>query len=415
MILLLLLFQCSAYKAGDVSGPLCPDLCGPKNSIHFGNCLSTVPDKKIYNGEWQGKEVILKINMSWFEEFEKRQKITDLAAVSSFQEDVSSRVKTLFGDCSHCNKLVFRLLSLGDGDGDETISASEARTFISLLQLVEPMMLMVLNESKHTVDFFGYCGGLYVVEKVSFVASDVFGNTWELIELSLLPDVFEPLQKLLNDYGNRAMNLVGSSLLKMARNLGYARTVAKCPVIGASFQVYINNRRKKFDFAYSLLDATLDTSSTPYGLAQSCDVHLGNYGITTTSTVKLIDLDLMYPHVFLRTLLEQKKCVSDWDCFVGHFDFCWSTCDKTKGTCKTLLGIQDLHMVCEGVFPLLFRHPNYLEPTDHNMTRLKRAMRKLAVFCSEIPVVYSSAELRRNILIVKKRLKSVDMMVANEY
>lgn len=82
------------------------------------------------------------------------------------------------------------------------------------------MMLMVLNESKHTVDFFGYCGGLYVVEKVSFVASDVFGNTWELIDLSLLPDVFEPLQKLLNDYGNRAMNLVGFSLLKMARNLG---------------------------------------------------------------------------------------------------------------------------------------------------------------------------------------------------
>ena len=103
--------------------------------------------------------------------------------------------------------------------------------------------------------------------------------------------------------------------------------------------MYINNRRKKFDFAYSLLDATLDTSSTPYGLAQSCDVHLGNYGITTTSTVKLIDLDLMYPHVFLRTLLEQKKCVSDWDCFVGRSDFCWSTCDKTKGTCKTLLGI----------------------------------------------------------------------------
>ena len=35
----------------------------------------------------------------------------------------------------------------------------------------------------------------------------------------------------------------------------------------------------------------------------------------------------------------RKKCVSDWDCFVGRFDFCWSTCDKTKGTCKTLLGI----------------------------------------------------------------------------
>ena len=49
------------------------------------------------------------------------------------------------------------------------------------------------------------------------------------------------------------------------------------------------------------------------------------------------------------------------------------------------------------------------------MTRLKRVIRKLAVFCSEIPVVYSSAELWRNILTVKKRLKSVDMIVANEY
>ncbi|PFX24634.1 Protein FAM69A [Stylophora pistillata] len=406
--------KCSAYKAGHVSGPLCPDLCSSQSIFHLGNCLSTVPDKKIYNGEWQGEKVIFKINMSWFEEFERRQIIADISVVSSYQEDVSSRVKALFGDCSHCNKLVSRLLLLGDGDGDKTISASEGRTFISLLQLVEPMMLMVLNESKHTVDFFGYCGGLYAVEEVSFVASDVFGDTWELTELSLFPDVFEPKQKVFNDLSSRAMKFVGSSLLKMAGNFGYASTVAKCPIISAFFHVYINSIRKKFDFAYSLLDATLDVSTSRYGLTQLCDVHLGNYGITTTSTVKLLDLDLMYPHVFLRTLLEQKKCVSDWDCFVGRFDFCWSTCDKTKGTCKSLLGIQDLHMVCEGVFPQLFKSPNYLEPTGHNMTCLERVMRKLAVFCSKIPVVYSSEELQRNILTVKKRLKSVYVMVANE-
>ncbi|XP_022792242.1 uncharacterized protein LOC111331401 [Stylophora pistillata] len=250
---------CSAYEVGHVSGPLCPDLCGSQSTFHLGNCLSTVPDKKIYNGEWQGKKIIFKINMSWFEEFERSQRIADISVVSSYQEDVSSR----------------------------------------------------------------------------------------------------------------------------------------------------------FDFAYSLLDATLDVSTSPYGLTQLCDVHLGNYGITTTSTVKLLDLDLMYPHVFLRTLLEQKKCVSDWDCFVGHSD-CWSTCDKTKGICKSLLGIQDLHMVCEGVFPQLFKNPNYLNPTGHNMTCLERAMRKLFVFCSKIPVVYSREELRRNILAVKKRLKAVDIMVANE-
>lgn len=30
-------------------------------------------------------------------------------------------------------------------------------------------MLIVLNESKYFVDFYGYCGGLYVVEKFLFV------------------------------------------------------------------------------------------------------------------------------------------------------------------------------------------------------------------------------------------------------
>ena len=390
-----------------MSGPLCSNLC-TQNNIHLDKCLTTVPDKKIYDGEWLGRKIILKVNMSWFEEFETLQKITDTEAVSSYQNHVSSRVKTLFGDCSHCSKLVSRLLSLGDGDGDEAISASEARTFISLLQHVEPMMLMTLNESKHTVDFYGYCGGLYVVEKLPFVASHVFGDRWELLDLSFLPDVFEPLQKLFNEYSGKVLNFASSSVLNMATIFNNAFTVAECPIFSTFFQVYATSKREKFDFAYSLLEATLDVSITPYGLTQSCDVHLGNYGITNTSTVKLIDLDLLYPHVFLRSLLEQKKCVSHWDCFVGRFDFCWSTCDKIKGTCKSLLGIQDLHMVCEGLLPLIFRNPNYLEPTGHNTTCLERAIRKLGVFCSKMPVVYSIKELRRNILIVKKRLKSIE-------
>ena len=396
-----------------MSGPLCSNLC-TQNNIHLDKCLTTVPDKKIYDGEWLGRKIILKVNMSWFEEFDKLQKITDTEAVSSYQNLVSSRVKTLFGDCSHCSKLVSRLLSLGDGDGDEAISASEARTFISLLQHVEPMMLMTLNESKHTVDFYGYCGGLYVVEKLPFVASHVFGDRWELLDLSFLPDVFEPLQKLFNEYSGKLLNFAASSVLNMATIFNNALTVAKCPIFSTFFQVYASSKREKFDFAYSLLEATLDVSITPYGLTQSCDVHLGNYGITNMSTVKLIDLDLLYPHIFLRSLLEQTKCVSHWDCFVGRFDFCWSTCDKIKGTCKSLLGIQDLHMVCEGLLPLIFRNPNYLEPTSHNTTCLERAIGKLGVFCSKMPVVYSIEELRRNILIVKKRLKSIEVNLVKD-
>lgn len=89
----LLLFQCSAYKEGQVSGPLCSDLC-EQNNIHLGKCLSLVTEKKVYDGAWQGREVILKVNERWFMEFQELQKKTDSDLTSSFQNDVVFWVET---------------------------------------------------------------------------------------------------------------------------------------------------------------------------------------------------------------------------------------------------------------------------------------------------------------------------------
>ena len=391
-----------------MTGPLCSDLCQQSN-IHLGKCLTTVPDKKIYDGTWHGQNIILKFNMSWFEEFQERQKVTDSDVVSSYQNDVSSRVNTLFGVCTQCKKLASRLVLLGDGNSDGSVTAAEARTFISLLQHIEPMMLMTLNESKHTVDFYGYCGGLYMVEKLPLVASDLFGDNWELIELPFLPDAFEkPIKGMFNHYGGKIVNFAVFSLSYISMIFSDTLTFSELSIF-SPFQAHVSSIREMFDFAYSILDATLDVSVTAYGLTQSCDLHLGNYGITNTSTVKLIYVDLLYPHVFLRTLLEQKKCVSDLDCFVGRFDYCWSDCDTKTGTCKTLLGLQDIHMICEGLFPNIFRSPSILHPKGYNFTCLERAIQKLGRFCSKLPVVYSVKELRNNLLTLKKRLKSIEL------
>ena len=391
-----------------MSGPLCSDLC-KQNNIHLGKCLTTVPDKKIYDGTWHGKSVILKVNMSWFEKFQERLKITDSDVASSYQNDVSSRVNTLFGNCTQCNKLAFRLLSFGDGNSDGSVTAAEARTFISLLQHIEPMMLMTLNESKHTVDFYGYCGGLYMVEKMPFVASNMFRDTWEFVDLAFLPDGFEPLANLFNDILGKVLNAAAIYFLYISTIFDNVLTVTNYPMFSTFLQVHNTSRGEKFDFAYSVLDAALDVSVTPYGLTQSCDLHPGNYGITNTSTVKLIDLDLTYPHVLLQILLKQKKCVSDLDCFVGSSESCWSDCDTMTGTCKSLLGLQDIHIICEGLFPIIFRHPNILDPISYNITCLKKAIRNLGVLCSKLPVVYSERELRHNILAVKRRLKSIEL------
>lgn len=368
-----------------------------------------MPDKKIYDGTWHGQNIILKFNMSWFEEFQERQKVTDSDVVSSYQNDVSSRVNTLFGDCTQCKKLASRLVLLGDGNSDGSVTAAEARTFISLLQHIEPMMLMTLNESKHTVDFYGYCGGLYMVEKLPLVASDLFGDNWELIELPFLPDAFEkPIKGMFNHYGGKIVNFAVFSLSYISMIFSDTLTFSELSIF-SPFQAHVSSIREMFDFAYSILDATLDVSVTAYGLTQSCDLHLGNYGITNTSTVKLIDLDLTYPHVLLQTLLKQKKCVSDLECFVGSSESCWSDCDTKTGTCKSLLGLQDVHTICEGLFPIIFRHPNMLDPMSYNITCLNKAITYLGMLCSKLPVVYSERELRYNILAVKRGLKSIEL------
>ena len=408
MIPLLLLFQCSAYKAGNVSGPPCSDLC-ERNHIHLGQCLSTVPEKKIYDGDWEGKQVILKVNMSWFEEFEKRQNIADNDAVVWYKNDVQSRVRTLFGDCPRCSELTSVLLSLGDGDGDGSVTSTEARTFVSLLQHIEPMMLIALNKSKHTVDFYGYCGGLYALEKVPVIASKVFLDIWELLDLSFLPDAFEPVQDLINYVGGRILNALAFSFHYSSSILNNTLAFTKNPNPGSLFLIHVPSVRERFEFAYSMLDATLDVSDNRYGLVQSCDGHLGNYGITSNAVVKIIDLDLTYPHVFLRSLLEQKNCLCDFDCWTGNSDICCSTCNTSTGTCSFLMQFQDLHIVCEDLFPVIFtRSTGILEPQEYNNTYLRKAIRKLSLFCSKLPVVYSIQELRRNILAVKKKLRSIE-------
>ena len=390
-----------------MSGSLCSDLC-EQNNFHLGRCLSTVPEKKIYDADWKGREVILKVNMSWFEEFAKRQNITDNDAVILYKNDISFRVRTLFGDCPRCSELTSVLMSFGDGNSDGTITGSEARTFISLLQHIEPMMLMALNGSKHTVDFYGYCGGLYAVEEMPYVASKVFLDTWELLDLCL-PDFLLPLQEKLNYFAENLLHAATFYVQYAASILSDTLSWTKYPIFYSFFGMRVSRKHDKFKFAYSMLDATLDVSDKAYGLVQSCDGHLENYGITNESVVKIIDFDLMYPYAFIKTILEQKKCASDSECWAGNNRFCLSTCDANTGSCTSLMRFQDLHLICEVLFPAIFSDTNILEPPTFNRTYLTRAISKLGVFCSKLPVVYSVEELRHYTVVVKKKLSSIEM------
>lgn len=390
-----------------MSGPLCSDLC-EQNNIRLGKCLSSVIEKKVYDGAWQGREIILKTNERWFMEFKELQKKTDNDLMSSFQNDVLFWVETMFGNCSQCSTLEEKLTSYADSNHNGIITASEARTFVSLMYQQEAFMLMALNESKHSLDFYGYCGGLYVIEKVPLIASSVFGEKWELSEVSILPDLFEPVEEMSRIWGKKILECA-FSIPHVYSILNEALTLTKNLIFSIFFQEYIPSQKKKFDFLYSLLDATLSLSSNPYGLLQSCDMHLGNFGITNDSVVKFIDLDFTYPAVFLRTLLEQKQCASDEDCWVGTMEDCHSSCDITTNTCSSMVHKQDLVNICETHIPFVFRRSSILsELTGNSSTALRKALAKLAMFCRALSVAYSAEQLRHDILTVKEKLRTVE-------
>lgn len=401
---------CSAYNEGQVSGPLCPDLC-EQNNIQFDKCLSTVIEKSVYDGEWRGKQVILKMKMDWFELFEKEQK-TDI--LSSYPDYISFRVETLFGSCPQCDKLKSRLLKLCDSNCDGIITISEVRTFVSLLRLLEPMMLITLNESQHSVDFYGYCGGLYVLEKMPFIASQVFGEKWELRELSLLPDMFEPLEEFLRIFAEKIVNSA-FTIPYLSTIISDVLTLTKYHIFSVFFQTYVPSDKEKFEFLYSILDATLGVSNGSYGVLQSCDLHLGNYGFTDNSVVKVIDFDHTYPVTHLGTIFEQRQCASDDDCWVGNLNDCQSSCNTSTGTCEAVVWRHDLINICESQLPFVFRSPVTLLKAGQNTTCLKKAIKKLVLFCQQMPGIQSFQQLREAVLEVKGKLQYIESSCVRQW
>ena len=390
--------------AGDVSGSICKDLCVHEN-FHFAECLSTVPAKKIFGAIWREREVVVKINMSWFEGLEKRQEFAKGKEVKSYENDISTRVRALFGDCARCGELVSFLVSIGDSDNDGEITGAEERSFMSLLQQNEAMMLMALNNSEHTVDFYGYCAGLYVLEKVPHVTAKVFEEKWELIDLSFLPEAVEPIQTAIDNLGGIILQAVFSFLQYLYAHFPNYLPMKINFMLHTFLATYVPSKREKFRLAYSLIDATLELSNNPYGLVISCDANLHNFGYTSNFLVKFIDLDLTYPLAFVKSLLKKKNCTCDSDCWTGVSEICCSACNTTTGYCTSEMQYQDLHIVCEAIIPKIFSKRNIRESDD---TCLTNAIHELDKYCSRLPVVYTVEELKLEIHAVKKRLRSIE-------
>lgn len=402
IFLFLFCLQCNQYEQNIIAGPLCHDLCQTK-TLTFDTCMSIQPDKAICKGTWKDNKVILKIR-NGMEPFS----ISHLQANEEGKNLISDTVKMLFGECENCSDLTDKLGRTADVNNDGQLSPAEIITMVTLLQTPEPSMLLIVNDSKYLPKMYGYCGKLYAVEKLPVIADSVFGYSWNLLDLALLPSVLEPFENMLKQNGE----IIYKSLTTFKV---FKQWIApfiedfKYFVYQKILRVRIPSLEERFNFFLSLMDTVLALSRTPYGRFQSCDSHLGNFGLSESSDVKIVDGDELLPIHYLQHILSSKKCRHDRDCSVGDFYECSSKCNQSTGFCTEELEKRNLQNICPDSLVSIFGNI-YKDFKDQNSTKLiclEKAIHELALFCDTLNTEKLVSETKEYIEIVKQKLLNI--------
>ncbi|XP_031571249.1 divergent protein kinase domain 1A-like isoform X2 [Actinia tenebrosa] len=389
---------CNQYEQNLIAGPLCHDLCQSK-TLTFDTCLSTQPDKAIYKGTWKNEEVILKIRNGV--EIESYS-FSHLKTNEDHKNQISATVKILFGECENCSDLTDRLAKTADVNNDGQLTPAETMTMVTLLQTPEPSMMLIINDSKHVPEMYGYCGKLYAVEKLPVIADSVFGYTWNFLDLAVLPSILEPFEDSLKRNAEiiykslKTFKIVREWIFPFIEDLKYF-------VYQKILRMRLPSLEERFNFSLSLMDTVLALSSTPYGMFQSCDSHLGNFGLSVNSEVKIIDGDQVLPIHYLQLVLTSKKCINDRNCRVGDFYECSSECDQSTGFCTSELEKRNIQNICSDSLALIFRNISE-DFKNQTLICLEKAIYKLAAFCYTLPTEKLVSEIKDDIEIVKEKL-----------
>jgi hypothetical protein len=78
-----------------------------------------------------------------------------------------SSLQSNLGEQPSLTTLVGRVITLADVNKDGKVSLAEAKSVWALLQINEFLLMVALQEKEHTPKLLGFCGDLYVTERVS--------------------------------------------------------------------------------------------------------------------------------------------------------------------------------------------------------------------------------------------------------
>uniref|UniRef100_A0A4W3J142 Divergent protein kinase domain 1B n=1 Tax=Callorhinchus milii TaxID=7868 RepID=A0A4W3J142_CALMI len=245
---------CDRYKKGIISGSACRDLC-EENTLVFQHCLSSTPVHQ-----------------------------------------------SSLGDQQSLGSLVSRIITMADINQDKKVSLAEAKSVWALLQLNEFLLTVSLHEKEHTPKLLGYCGDLYITEKIPY----------DSLYSVKLPRFLQPALP---------------QALQMRLNHWFAPPWP---------------RRAKITIG--LLEFVEEIFHGAYGSFYICDSEPANMGYSENYDFKMVNLRKVVTEMGLRAFYKGRHCERNADC--THIRDCTATCDRLIKQCNSELIQPNLAKVC---------------------------------------------------------------------
>ncbi|XP_026069524.1 protein FAM69A-like isoform X2 [Carassius auratus] len=304
---------CSKFQKGVIDGSACNSLC-EKETIYLGKCLSAKPSNQVYYGIWGDMEGIIKCQMEEDPHYDLGKELeppkesasfnrpTKGTSMEKFKEMVFSHLKAKVGDQANLADLVNLVLGVADSSKDGQISLSEAHSAWALLQLNEFLLSIVLQDREHTPRLLGFCGDLYVMEKVPYVP--LYG-----VSLPWMVELWIPS--------------------------GLRRSID---------QWAAPSWPRKAKIGIGLFELVEDVFHGTFGSFLMCDVSAAGFGYTERHDIKVIDARRIVPEAAFQEVMRERRCEEDSDCMYGRD--CLTSCDLTKHRCTTEVTQPNLAKVC---------------------------------------------------------------------
>lgn len=206
------------------------------------------------------------------------------------------------GEQPSLNTLVDRVITLADVNQDGKVSLAEAKSIWALLQINEFLLMVALQEKEHTPKLLGFCGDLYVTERVGH--SSLYRLEVPSYLQALVP---EALSSSLNHW-------LAPAWPRRAR------------------------------ITIGLLEFVEEVFHGSYGSFLICDASPHHVGYNSKYDCKMANLRSVASEAVVRGFLRGRRCETNADCTYGRD--CTATCDRLVKQCNTEVVQPNLAKVC---------------------------------------------------------------------